>query len=117
MTTQAKVTRDFRYDVTLGRTNLSGIGFRNPVDLALAKGGNIYVINRANEAQPFGTRISWLDINQDFHGEFGQRGTEDGQFIWPLSIAVAPDDRVFVADEWLSRIVIFSREGQLHGTW
>ena len=117
MTTQAKVTRDFRYDVTLGRTNLSGIGFRNPVDLALAKGGNIYVINRANEAQPFGTRISWLDINQDFHGEFGQRGTEDGQFIWPLSIAVAPDDRVFVADEWLSRIVIFGREGQPHGTW
>ena len=117
MTTQAKVTRDFRYDVTLGRTNLSGIGFRNPVDLAMGKGGNIYVINRANEAQPFGTRISWLDVNQDFHGEFGQRGTEDGQFIWPLSIAVAPDDRVFVADEWLSRIVIFSREGQPQGTW
>ncbi|SVE10633.1 uncharacterized protein METZ01_LOCUS463487, partial [marine metagenome] len=115
MTAQAKVTRSFRYETTLGRTNLSGIGFRNPVDLALARDGDIYVINRANEAQPFGTRISWLDINQNFHGEFGQRGTEDGQFIWPLSITVAPDDRVFIADEWLSRIAIFGREGQTQG--
>ena len=65
MTAQAKVTRSFRYETTLGRTNLSGIGFRNPVDLALARDGDIYVINRANEAPPFGTRISWFDIKQN----------------------------------------------------
>ena len=117
MATQARVTREFRYGFTLGRTSLSGIGFRNPVDLAVTEHGHIYVMNRATEAVPNGTRVAWLDINQEFHGEFGQRGTGDGQFIWPLSIAVAKDGRVFVADEWLSRIVVFSGEGQSLTTW
>ena len=75
MTTQTKQARRYQYDATLGRTNLSGIGFRNPVDLALTPDGDIYVINRANESQPFGTRISWLDRQEEFHGEFGQRRT------------------------------------------
>ena len=117
MTTQAKVAREFRYGFTLGRTNLSGIGFRNPVDLALSKDGDIYVLNRANEAQPHGTRISWLNVNEEFHGEFGQRGEEDGEFIWPLSIAVSSEGKVFVADEWLSRVTVFSKEGRSLDTW
>ena len=116
MTTQAKATRNFQYDRTLGRFSLSGIGIMNPVDLALGGDGEIYVVSRTHDAQ-VGTRVSWFDIREEFHGEFGERGTEDGQFIWPLFIAVSSDGRVFVADDWLGRISIFSREGEFLGKW
>lgn len=117
MITQAKATRYYRYNFTLGRTNLSGTGFRNPVDLALGRDGQIYVVNRANEAQTQGTRVTWLNVDEEFLGEFGSRGTGDGQFVWPLSVAVSGDGRVFVADDWLARITVFSQVGKFLTKW
>ena len=117
MTTQAKATRKFQYDRTIGRFSLSEIGFINPVALALGKNGEFYVVSRTNKIQGYGTRVTWCDIREEFHGEFGTMGTGDGEFTWPLAIAVNAEGWVFVSDEWLGRISIFTREGEFLGKW
>jgi len=117
MTTQAKATRTYKYELTIGRSSVTGESFRTPIDLALGKDSEIYVLNRTTERQVLGHRVCRLNMNEEFLGEFGQRGEEDGQFIWALSLATHPDGRVFVCDEWLNRVTIFSREGQFLGKW
>ena len=117
MTTQTKIKRNFQYDFTLGRTQQTGTGFRNPVDLVLTKAGHIYVVSRSTDGVLRGTRITWCDITEEFHGEWGRKGTGDGEFMWPLSIAAADDGKVYVADEWLSRINIYTAEGKFLTAW
>ena len=78
----------------------------------MGKDGEVYVISRATVAQEYGTRITWFDVNEEFHGEFGHRGSRDGEFLWPVSATVSSDVRLFVSDDWLSRISIFSRDGK-----
>ena len=117
MTTKSKATRIYKYDLTIGRSSVTGESFRTPVDLALGKDNQIYVLNRTTERQVLGHRVCRLNINEEYLGEFGQRGEDDGQFIWALSIATHPDGRIFVCDEWLNRITIFSREGKFLNKW
>ena len=85
--------------------------------LSLGQDDEIYVLNRTTERQVLGHRVCRLNLAEEFLGDFGQRGEEDGQFIWAFSVACHPDGRVFVSDEWLNRISIFSREGQFLGKW
>ena len=117
MTTQAKTGRTYNYELTIGRSSVTGESFRTPIALSLGMDNEIYVLNRTTERQVLGHRVCRLNMAEDFLGDFGQRGEEDGQFIWALSVACHPDGRVFVSDEWLNRISIFSREGQFLSKW
>ncbi|MBM3926227.1 MAG: hypothetical protein FJ320_09655 [SAR202 cluster bacterium] len=117
MTTQTKTSRKFKYEQTIGRSSVTGESFRTPVDIALGKDGDIYVLNRTTEKQVKGHRVCRLNLKEEFLGDFGQRGEADGEFIWALSVAASPDGRVFVCDEWLNRITIFSREGKFLTKW
>ena len=117
MTTQAKAARTYEYELTIGRSSVTGESFRTPIDLALGKDNEIYVLNRTTERQVLGHRVCRLNLGEEFLGDFGQRGEEDGQFIWALSVACHADGRVFVSDEWLNRISVFSREGRFLGKW
>ena len=40
---------------------------------------------------------------------FGERGTRPGQFWLPNGLFIDPQDRVYVADSYNQRIVIFER--------
>lgn len=47
--------------------------------------------------------------------EFGRRGSEPGEMLWPRSVALGDDERLFIADSGNHRIQIFSPEGKSIG--
>ena len=120
MTIQSQVSvAECRYIKTIGNAAAPGqVGFRNPVDVALGKGGLLYVLSHAAENTPNGKRIAKCTIEEEhFLGEFGSFGVEDGQFIWPNSLAVDSDGNVYVTDEWLHRISVFDADGKFLRQW
>ena len=109
--------RSYEYDRTIGRGAFSGAGFRGHVDLALGPDGLIYVLNRGWEFRPDGVRVTMLNINEEFLGEFGSYGDAEGQFVWPSSIACDSKLNAYVSDDWLNRISIFDKDGTFLDKW
>lgn len=122
MTTQA-LGVTFRYSHTIGRGEQSGPGFRTPVSMARGEADLMYVLSRASEYRPDSMRITMCTVGEDYIGEFARGGTiagelsADAPFIWPNSIAVNKEGNVFVSDEWLNRVVMFTKDGELIGKW
>ncbi len=109
--------RTFHYVRAVGRGTFSGSGFRSPMDLALARDGTVYVVNRSWAYRPDGVRITMLTLDEDYVGEFSQFGERDGDLIWPTSVALDTDQNVYIADDWLNRISIFDKDGAFLGKW
>ena len=112
--------RTFTYSFVAGRSEFQGTGFRIPMDIALAPDDIIYVVNRSFESRSDGTRINVFrlgDDGEEYITEFGSYGERGGQFLWPISIAVDSDVNVYVADEYLHRITIFSKDGDYLSHW
>ena len=116
----------FQYSHTIGRGEFSGPGFRNPVALARGAEGMMYVVNRSYEYRPDGKRITICTVDEDYVGEFArgvhtagvtEENENDGSLIWPTSVALDKDGQVYVADEWLNRISMFTRDGDWLGKW
>ncbi|GIT42743.1 MAG: hypothetical protein Ct9H300mP11_06790 [Chloroflexota bacterium] len=61
--------------------------------------------------EQLGQRVSKINFESEFQGQFGSFGGEDGRFMWPRSIDTDQDGRVYVSDEYLNRISIFDAEG------
>ena len=110
-------TRSFHYDRTIGQQVAIGPGFLAVVDLALGPEGRIYVLNRGFEGFPETMRVTILNIDEDFIGQFSQSGEGDGELIWPTSIALDSEQNVYVADEWLNRVSIFDKDGEYLDKW
>ena len=116
MTTTAAI----RYSHTVGSLSNQGRGFQNPVDVALDSQGAMYVLNRAGPELPIRLpykRVSMCTVDEEFLGEFGTGGTGPGEFWWPSSLALDSQNRIYVADEALNRITVFSTYGELLGVW
>ena len=109
--------RTFSYSHSVGRNEFAGTGFRNPVDMALGADDVVYVVNRSYENRPDGVRVTVCTLNEDYISEFGSYGEEDGQLIWPSSIAVDSNENLYIADEWLDRVTIFSKDGEFLSKW
>ena len=111
-------TRTFHYDRTIGRfESAGGTGLTQPVDLAMAENGTLYVVNRGQEFRPTAIRVTMMTLDEDFLGQFCTTGEGDGEAIWPSSIALDSDQNVYMADEWLNRITIFDKDGQFLDKW
>ena len=110
-------TRSFHYELTIGRAEFSGAGFRVSMDLALAPDGRIYVLNRGWDYRPDLLRVTMLTIEEEYLGEFSQFGEGDGDLFWPTSLALDSNQNVYIADEWLNRISIFDRDGEFLDKW
>ncbi len=110
----------YSYSHTIGIYSLVGRGFNNPVDMAFGRDGVIYVLNRAGPEVavrlPY-KRVTMCTASEEYLGEFSSGGVEDGQMMWPSSIAVDRDGNVYVADEALQRISIFDSRGRFLAKW
>ena len=116
MLTRTVFGRTFTFSHSIGRSSMTGIGFRWPMDLGMGSGNIIYVLSRSEEHNP-GTRVTKCTMDEEYILEFGSYGSNDGQFTRVTSLALDQDENVYVADEWLNRISIFDKEGNFLDKW
>ncbi len=74
-------------------------------DVVVDSSDRIFVIDRS------GGRIAVLDSTGTVTGFWGRPGPGPGEFIFPLTLAVAPDGALHVFDAEKSRIVVFAADG------
>ena len=113
-------TTAFRYSHTIGFLATRDRGFINPVDMAKDSSGLLYVINRGGPEVGINIpykRVTISTVDEEYLGEFGTDGFEDGDFWWPSSLAIDSKDQVYVADEALQRISVFNKQGDFLGKW
>lgn len=110
----------YRYSHTIGFYAQVGRGFNNPVDVAVGRNGVLYVLNRAGadtEIRMIYKRVTICTVHEDYRGEFSSGGSDDGQIMWPVAVAMDEEERLYVSDEALHRISIFSQDGQFLKKW
>jgi len=118
----------FQYSHTIGRQETrGGNGFFYPVAIARGEGNRLYVLSRGTETPVFWPckRVTICTIDEDYIGQFGEKvhpeeadaSARDGAFFWPTSVALDSQGNAYVADEWLNRISIFTKDGDWIGKW
>ena len=118
MLTTVAAGRVFDYSYSIGLSATEGKGFASPQDFVLGPNGRMYIVNRGIEALGLRMlRISTVNLDHQLLGEFAGSGSGDGQFIWPRSIELDQDERVYISDEYLHRISIFDDEGDFLSSW
>jgi sugar lactone lactonase YvrE len=104
--------------MTLGEAGVSGKDdshFNAPSDVMTAPNGDIFVADGHN--QNGNNRIVKFSKDGKFIKAFGQTGTGPGQLSGPHAIAMDASGRIFVADRYNQRIVIFDQEGKYLTRW
>jgi len=85
-------------------------GFYGPRDVAIGPYRQLYVLDQGRN------RVVRLDPEGENFAEWGQKGTNEGEFSDPTGLDVA-GDRVFVADAGNSRIQVFDLDGKFIRQW
>ena len=126
MTTTQISHVQLQYSHTIGRGEQFGPGFTYPVHMARGADDLMYVLCRSQEYRPEGTRITVCTVGEEYINVFAPRRPSARaprvQFrgrllVWPVCVAVASDGNVYVSDEWLNRISIFTKDGDYVGKW
>ena len=106
----------YTYSHTIGIASFEGRGFMNPVDARFARDGNLYVLSRSNAGNK-NVRMSVVTLDSEFQFEFANWGEEPGQATQPTSFDFGPDDRVYLADEYINTVTVFEKNGTLVDRW
>ncbi|MDA1127983.1 MAG: NHL repeat-containing protein [Chloroflexi bacterium] len=118
----------FRYSHTIGRQETrGGDGFFDPVAIARGEGDRMYVVSRGTETPVFFPckRVTICTVDEEYIGQFGfkihpedaVRSAPDGALFWPTAVALDSQGNAYVADEWLNRISMFTKDGDWIGQW
>ncbi len=117
---------NLQYSHTIGRGEQFGPGFTYPIFMARGEDELMYVLCRATEYRPEGTRVAVCTVDEEYVNVFArgvpQQGPheynyDDGSLVWPTVIAFDKDGNAYIADEWLNRVSIFSGDGEYLGKW
>jgi sugar lactone lactonase YvrE/mono/diheme cytochrome c family protein len=104
---------------TLGKAGVSAEGpdtFVEPNAVAVAKDGTIFVAD-GHSAGRGAHRIVKLDPSGRFLKQWGTRGAGPDQLEVPHAIALDTRGRLFVADRWNNRVVVYDQDGKVLATW
>lgn len=110
-------TARLSYNRTIGVAAMQGRGFYYPWSATVADDGKIFVLGRGSDSDPRGTRVTVMNLEEEYFGTFGSFGTGSGQAIWNASIAIDSQQRIFTSDDHLNRIMVRTLEGELLDTW
>ena len=86
-----------------------------PVDLAIGRDGVLYVLCRYKFDQDYMVRK--LTNEDEDLGTIGNLGTGDGKCLWPANIILDHEDNLYISDEALHQIAMFSKDGKFLGKW
>ena len=115
--TQIAMGRAFTYLDNLGRIGTSSTTFWHPVGLGRGADDVMYVANWGHEFGA-GTRITKCTLaTQEFLLDIGSPGSGDGEFLWPGGLAVDDQENLYVTDQAISKVVIFTKDGEFVGKW
>ncbi len=108
MLTTVAAGRVYDYSYCIGMYSQSGRGFWAPQDFVLVPNGRIYVLSRGVEQ--LGQRVSKITFDQEFQGQFGSVGAEDGRRneLFRSEFLILPTiDRKIRFDFWNASIISF----------
>ncbi len=77
----------------------------------VAANGNVYICEAGNDKVQYFTGMARK------LGEWGRRGSGDGEFYVPYGVAVAPNGDIYVADSLNHRVQYFTYAGSFKGKW
>lgn len=115
MLTTVAAGRVYDFSHCMGMYSTSGIGFLVPMDFALGSNNTMYVLNRG--VDEITLRISKCTLDHKFIADIGRFGMADGQFVWPVAIALDSDENIYVSDENQNRITVMDKDGQFLNKW
>ena len=94
----------FPFQMTLGMRRVT----TNPVGIALGSEDRVYVLCRGGLCH--GIRI--INFDDDNLGTWG-----GGELKWPVALLMDHEERLYVSDEAAHKILTFSKDGELLGSW
>jgi sugar lactone lactonase YvrE len=115
--------RCWQYSHYIGRQGGAGTGFSSPIGVAVGKDDMLYVANRA------APRITKTTVDQEFIAEFGRGAVQanvfggpavseqENPFVWLTGIALDKDENIYTTDEWLNRVTVMNKDGEILGMW
>lgn len=81
--------------------------FKGPVGMAFDKTGRrLYIVDTQNH------KVKVFSPEGEFIREFGHRGDAEGEFYYPLTVAVGPDGTVYIVDSFHFAVQAFTAEGE-----
>ena len=114
---QIAMGRAFTYLDNLGRIGNSSTTFWHPVGLGRGEGDVLYVANWGHEFDG-ATRITKCTLTtQEFLLDIGSQGSGDAEFRWPGGLAVDSEENLYVTDQAISKVVVFTKDGEFVGKW
>jgi sugar lactone lactonase YvrE len=92
-------------------------GISEPVGIAVGPNDRIYIISRSDAWHEKAARVTVVDLDAGNPMQFSSFGSEPGQLVAPTAIAIGPDGRVYVADDYTHAISLFEADGEFVARW
>ena len=113
-----KFSPDGELLMSLGTAGVAGQDkyvFNQPNDVAVAQNGDIFVAD--GHGAGGNNRIVKYNSKGEYILEWGETGSERGQFREPHAIAINSEGKIFVGDRHNSRVQIFDQDGNHLDYW